>query len=103
MPRGRPPKSRIRQNLIELVSAMGKGYGYEIYKNYRELFPKAAQRSIYYHLKKGTQLGEFELHGVVTSQGQYSWGRVSEKVIYKLGPNGMPKGDERVRKFFMPK
>ena len=32
MARGRPVKSLIRQNVVEILYIMGKGYGYDIYK-----------------------------------------------------------------------
>ena len=32
--RGRPVKSAIRQNIIEILNFIKRGYGYEIYKIY---------------------------------------------------------------------
>ena len=61
MPKGRPVKSEIRQNIVEILYFMKQGYGYEIYKVYIAIFPKVTMRSIYYHLKKGTSLGEFKV------------------------------------------
>ena len=97
MKRGRPVKSQIRQNVIEILNYLKKGYGYAIYQTYVQVFPKATMRSIYYHLKKGVSLGEFEIDSVEKSKGRYSWGEIAEKVFYKLGPNAAPKGEERVR------
>lgn len=97
MKRGRPVKSSIRQNIIEILNYSKKGYGYDIYQIYIQAFPKATMRSIYYHLRKGVSLGEFEIDSIEKSPGKYSWGEVAEKVYYKLGPNANPKGDERVK------
>ena len=55
MPKGRPVKSEIRQNIVEILYFMKQGYGYEIYKAYVKIFPKVTMRSIYYHLKKGNK------------------------------------------------
>ncbi|MBW2971587.1 hypothetical protein KY359_00995 [Candidatus Woesearchaeota archaeon] len=51
--RGRPVKSAIRQNIVEILYFMGEGYAYDVYKQYLELFPAVTMRSVYYHLKKG--------------------------------------------------
>jgi hypothetical protein len=99
MPRGRPTKSVIRDNMIEIVGVLGKAYGYEIYKIYREIFPKVTLRVMYYHLRKGVDLGEFKKHKVIVETGDYSWGNSAEKILYTLGRNGKPKGDPRVREF----
>ena len=53
MVRGRPVKSQIRQNIIEILFYLGKGYGYQISKIYNEAIPQVTQRSVYYHLRKG--------------------------------------------------
>ena len=94
--RGRPTFSRIRQNIVEILNVMRKGYGYEIYKVYKEVFPEATMRSIYTQLKKGVALGEFEVETIVNEKGDYSWGVLAEKVYYRLGKKASPKGDERV-------
>ena len=100
MPRGRPVKSQIRQNIIEILHVMGKGYGYEIHKIYKEIFPECTREVVYYHLKKGIQLGEFAIDEVRQEHGDYSWGRTVEKTYYKLGANAKPNGDARVKEFF---
>ena len=97
--RGRPIKSEIRQNIVEILYFLGKGYGYDIYKVYRAVFPKVTMRSIYYHLKKGIQLGEFEVESVEKEKGDFSWGTEVEKIYYKLGKKAKPKGDKRVKDF----
>ena len=61
MARGRPVQSPIRQNIVELLYFLKKGYGYDVYKVYKSIFPAVTMRSIYYHLKKGVALGEFKV------------------------------------------
>ena len=100
MPRGRPIKSQIRQNMVEILHHMGKGYGYDIFKSYKSIFPAVTMRVIYYHLKKGTDLGEFKVHEIKKEQGTYSWGGSVEKIYYALGENAKPLMDERVKEFF---
>ena len=99
----RPFGSRIRQSIVEILGVMGSGYGYEIFKIYREVFPKATMRSIYYHLKRGAAIGEFKIERVEKVKGDYSWGSEVEKIIYSLGSSAKPKGDERVKAFFEAK
>ncbi|AJF61712.1 TPA: hypothetical protein HA239_06405 [Candidatus Woesearchaeota archaeon] len=96
--RGRPVSSQIRQNIVEILYFLGKGYGYDIYKHYVGIFPKVTMRSIYYHLRKGVELGEFEIEKVEKEKGDYSWGEMAEKVYYRLGRSASPKGDARVKK-----
>ena len=98
MPRGRPPFSPIRDNLIELIYYSGKGYGYGLYKKYIEIFHKTTIRSIYYHLNKGVSLGVFKIEKIEDVKGDYSWGPGVRRVIFSLGPNAKPKKDVRVLK-----
>lgn len=99
MARGRPIGSEIRRNMIEILYFLGEGSGYDIYKVYREIFPKITLRSIYYHLKKGVSLKEFELKQIKKVSGEYSWGNEVEKIYYILGPEARAQGDERVRDY----
>jgi len=103
MKRGRPTKSGIRQNIVEILFYMKKGYGYDIYKAYSEIFPKPTLRVIYYHLKKGAALGEFQVKEIKQEKGDYSWGANAEKIYYSLGPNAKPTGSARVKKYFEKK
>lgn len=103
MPRGRPIKSEIRQNIVEILYYMKLGYGYEVYKAYREIFPKATMRVIYYHLRKGVDLEEFKIEKVEKEKGDYSWGGEAEKTYYALGKKAEVKGDDRVKDFFSKK
>ena len=98
MPRGRPVRSEIRQNIIEILYFLGEGYGYQVAKIYNEIFPGVTQRSIYYHLRKGVQIEEFEVHKVKVEKGDYSWGDSVEKIYYTLGGQAEPRGKKRVQK-----
>lgn len=100
IPRGRPVHSVIRQNIVEILYFLQKGYGYDIYRSYCDLFPKVTLRSIYYHLRKGVSLGELKVEKVVVEQGDYSWGTQVEKIYYSLGKNAQPKMIDTVKKYF---
>lgn len=100
MKRGRPIGSLVRQNVVELLAVLGKAYGYTLHKAYLEIFPACTREVIYYHLKQGAKLGEFEVNEIKQEKGNYSWGTVVEKTYYKLGPKAMPKGDMRVKEWF---
>lgn len=101
--RGRPTKSAIRQNIIEILNLIKKGHGYDIYKIYIKIFPKVTMRSIYYHLKKGTALNEFKIEKAEPVKGTYSWGTEAEKKVYVLGQNAKPKGDPRIKEYLEKK
>lgn len=100
MGRGRPVKSAIRQNIVEILNVKGDLYGYDIYRVYREIFPTITLRSIYYHLKKGISTGEFVVKEVRKEKGDFSWGAETEKIYYALGPKAQAKGDTRVKDYF---
>jgi len=97
--RGRPVRSQIRQNVVEIISCLGEAYGYQIAKIYNEIFPEVSQRSVYYHLRKGVQTKEIELHKIEVEKGEFSWGNSVEKIYYALGSSASPRGDDRVKKF----
>lgn len=97
MPRGRPAKSQVRQNLLEVLYYLESGYGYDLYKVYSAIFPKVTMRLIYYHLQKGVSLGEIKMNKVVKEKGNYSWGENVEKIYYELGENARPLGNSRVK------
>lgn len=100
MRQGRPLGSMIRQNIVELLYFLGEGHAYEIYKHYIEIFPKVTMRSVYYHLKKGSNIGEFIVKDVKQEKGDYSWGDRAERIIYGLGPKAGPHALQRVKKYF---
>lgn len=99
MGKGRPVKSVIRQNIIEILYYLGSGYGYQIAKIYNEVFPGVTQRSIYYHLRKGVFTREISVHKIEQEKGEFSWGQLVEKKYYQLGRNAEPKGVMAVKDF----
>tara|TARA_Y100000310_G_C20545548_1_gene745380 strand:- start:374 stop:688 length:315 start_codon:yes stop_codon:yes gene_type:complete len=99
MKRGRPIKSLIRQNMVEILHFLKKDYGYNIYKVYKSVFPEVTLRSIYYHLRKGVDLGEFKIQKVEKEKGDFSWGSEVEKTYYGLGPNAVATGNHRIKEF----
>jgi len=64
MGRGRPVKSDIRQNIIEILAAVGKAYGYQIHKWYNQIFTPCTRENIYYNLKKGVALEELKIEEI---------------------------------------
>ena len=96
---GRPTKSEIRQNVVEILYFIKNAYGYEIYKIYTAIFPKITLRSVYYHLRKGVDIGEFQVNKIEKEKGDYSWGSEAEKIYYSLGPNAKPTANDRVREY----
>lgn len=100
MKRGRPLKSQIRQNVIEILAVLQKGYGYELHKLHKQIFYPCTREVLYYHLKKGVSLGEFIIAEVRDEPGNYSWGLTVKKTYYVLGTNAKPLGDARVKEHF---
>ncbi|MEM2121127.1 MAG: hypothetical protein QXU20_00505 [Candidatus Woesearchaeota archaeon] len=94
--RGRPLKSDVRENIIDLLFLLKEAHGYEIYKFYNALFPKVSQRLIYYHLRKGISTGDFEISRIKSEDGNFSWGSKSERVYYKLSGNARPNPDKKI-------
>lgn len=99
MPRGRPTRSQIRQNIVEILYFMEKAYGYEIYKVYRQIFNPCTMKSIYYHLSKGVTTKEFKVSEIRQETGEFSWGNSVEKIYYALGPNARPTMMPNVKNF----
>ena len=98
--RGRPPKSKVRQNIIEILYFLEKSHGYQISKIYKEIFPSVTTRLIYYHLKKGVSTGEFRVAEIKNEVKDYSWGKVAELIFYELGDNATPKIPKKVENYF---
>lgn len=80
--RGRTPQSRIRENILELLRALGPSYGYQLYKEYKKRWGKVSIRSIYHHLSKGVELGLIERKGVQRVEGDFSWGPDAQRILY---------------------
>lgn len=99
MARGRPVRSVVRQNIVEILYFLGSAHGYHIYKVYKNVYPSVTLRGIYYHLKKGLDTSEFDVADVQKEQGNFSWGTEAEKTYYKLGKKAKPKIDERLKLF----
>ena len=99
MKKGRPVRSVIRQNVVEILHHLGQGYGYQISKIYNEVFPTVTQRSIYYHLRKGMKTKEIDVYRVEKENGNFSWGSIAEKIYYRLGKKADPKGNAQVKDF----
>ena len=103
MKRGRPVRSVIRQNILEILYFLGQGYGYQICKIYNEVFPPVTQRSVYYHLRKGVQTKEIAINKIKEEKGDFSWGDTVQKIYYELGSLAEPKGDSRVKEYLKNK
>ncbi|MGE0792614.1 MAG: hypothetical protein AB7V77_00355 [Candidatus Woesearchaeota archaeon] len=100
MTRGRPSKSLVRDNIIELLFVLGKETAYNLHKYYVKLFPNTSRRNIYYQLQKGVVMELFEIENVVDEKGNFSWGTTTRKVYYKLGKQSNPKLNERIVNYF---
>jgi len=99
-PVGRPVGSMIRQNILEIINVKKKVYGYKLYQYYIDIFPKVHKRSVYYHLKKGVALKEINSRGSKYEKGRFTWGAVSKRVYYTLGPEANVKGSKIVSDYF---
>ncbi|HIJ98017.1 TPA: hypothetical protein H1012_04235 [archaeon] len=95
--RGRPVKSLIRDRMKEILAVLGSSYGYEIYKVYTAAFSKITLRSMYYHLNKGVEIGEFNLVGVREEKGSYTWGDKTTRRYYSLKEKGARINEDLVR------
>lgn len=90
--RGRKPNSEIRDNIVELIQFFGEGYGYDLYKKYVKAYGKISMRSVYYHLRKGVEIGTFRVKEIEHVEGNYSWGPKAERVVFSLGAQAAPRG-----------
>ncbi|MFC1648165.1 hypothetical protein ACFL1B_01770 [Nanoarchaeota archaeon] len=98
--RGRPLGSEVRQNVIDVLAHMGKAYGYQIHKVYKDLFPPVTLRTIYYHLQKGITLDLFKVEKIKESGGDYSWGTTAEKTYYSLTAKANPRQTKALKEYF---
>jgi len=96
--RGRPVKSIIRDRMQQIVDALDTAYGYEVYKIYQQIFEQVDIRSMYYHFRKGVELGEFKQAGTKQEQGPYTWGRESTHIYYTLGEAASHKANAELQK-----
>ncbi len=101
--RGRPTRSSIRQNIVELLFYLSPAHGYDVYHKYLEIFPSVTQRSIYYHLKKGLETEEFQIKEIRKEAGNFSWGGFTERTYYKLGSAANVLGNDEVKEYFKTK
>lgn len=97
--RGRPLGSKVRRNIIDLLYHLGEAYGYQIHKAYKELFSPVTLRTVYYHLKKGVELGIIEVAEIEEERGEYSWGDSAEKTYYRLTDQADPQPQEEIQEF----
>jgi hypothetical protein len=97
--RGRPIKSEIRQNIVEILYFLGEAYPYEVYQIYREVFPNVTMRSVYFQLKRGSEMGIFKVKKIKSFEGSYSWGPSAERVYYELGKLALPVGNLLVKAY----
>ncbi|MGV8171189.1 MAG: hypothetical protein ACP5OA_00675 [Candidatus Woesearchaeota archaeon] len=97
---GRPIGSKVRQNIVEILYFYKQLHGYDMYKIYKELYPPVTMRLIYYHLKKGLDTGEFKVQRVDRKAGKYSWGGISENIIYVLGQSANPMIEPHVKLYW---
>jgi hypothetical protein len=84
--KGRPVGSIIRNRIAAILNKINVGYGYELYKIYKEFFGQVHIRTIYYNLKKGIEKEEILLFKIEKEIGAYSWGNEVEKIYYIIGP-----------------
>ena len=83
--RGRPAKSIIRENTLKILNSSAVSlYGYQIYQTYQKTFEPVELRTVYYHLKKGVELGIFKIEKIIKEQGDFTWGSVSERIYYSV-------------------
>lgn len=95
--RGRPKGSATRDRVGEVLSVIGRGTGYDVFRIYRDVFGSITSRAIYYNLHQGVLLDEFELDEVTVESGEYSWGGKAEKKYYKPGRKAKRIIDEDVK------
>ncbi len=95
--------SIVRQRLAQMLLMAGKLTAYDAHKHYIRLFSATTRRNVYYQLRKGVDLGIFNVVDVVEETGDYSWGVKARKVYYGLLLKEGVLPIERIRKHFMVK
>lgn len=96
--RGRPVRSEIRDNIAEILAVNGPSYGYDIFKVYSDYFFPCTRESVYYHLRKGVELGIFRIVRVSSVKGDFSWGDTAEKIFYEVIEPESVKSSGKVKK-----
>lgn len=96
----RPPRSKVRDQLAEILYIAGKLTAYDAHKHFCKLFGSATQRNIYYQLRRGVDMGIFRVEEIVDEQGEYSWGPSARKVYYELTPSASPQLNTKVKVYF---
>ena len=84
--KGRPTRSIIRDNLINLIKTNPGLAGYDYFKLYLSYYPKCTLRSIYYHLDKAVSLGDLT-YSVDETKRSIS----GQNKIYSPGSSVTPK------------
>lgn len=97
---GRPAKSIVRDRLAEMLFIVGKITAYDAHKHYVQIFSGITQRNVYYQLRRGVDLGEFEISDVIDEKGEYSWGSTSRKVYFGLSKNASPQFNKQIKDYF---
>ncbi|MBS3064184.1 MAG: hypothetical protein J4472_00015 [DPANN group archaeon] len=95
--RGRVVGSVIRDNIIELLYCMEKSHAYELAKTYKKVFGPISIRSVYYNLKKGLEIGVFEVKEIQKVEGNFSWGTTAQRICYGLTNKAAPKADPKLK------
>ncbi|MBT3408014.1 hypothetical protein HOK68_03555 [Candidatus Woesearchaeota archaeon] len=98
--RGRPKGSKIRQNVINILYFYSPLTGYDIFKKYIKIYGRVTSRSIYYHLKYGTNIGDFEINKIINEKGNFSWGESSQKIYYNLTGGAIADIDDNIKDYY---
>jgi hypothetical protein len=62
-----------------------------------KVFGRVSLRSVYYHLNKGKELGEFKVSEIKIIEGDYSWGTGVKRIMYALGESARPKASSEIK------
>lgn len=97
--KGRPTGSTVRDRVINILYQYDHLHGYKLHEIYENVYEEVSRRLIYYHLDKGVELGEIQLHSVEEQRGEYSWGDKVQRKRYELGPNAEPTFDKAIKNY----
>ena len=96
---GRPKKSLIRDRLVNILSILGEVHGYKLWKIYNSIYDNITSRVVYYHLDVGNDIDLFDVKKVKIKKGNYSWGKNSEIIVYKLSKNANPNPERSLKEY----